>query len=716
MNTVLAFDVVWLFSQWLWPILMFLIGLGLVVFVHELGHFLVAKFVGIKVERFAIGMGWKVVGFRKGETEYCLCALPLGGYVKMLGQEDFAALEEGQQIDPRSYQAKSVGARFAVISAGVIMNIIFAALLFVLVGMIGIKFPAAVVGGVTADSPAATAEIHWETPLPAQEPGGEESKVSHGLKPGDRFLELDGDSVDRGTDLLVKPALSDKDAVSARIVRPLGGREYIGTTQLGLTDVPSPSGSGGTIRGLGVLLATEKVFKDDKGVRGPPIFQPGDKIVAMDGKPIEHAWEISRWEDDFDVRQKDVPSQVSFTVERGQDDQKQQIQDSVHVHVTLKNHLVLLKSTGEMLRLALDGRKEENKKVKLTLEDGTTRTVEPDDIIDRNEIQDILGMLPRTWVKGVVEDSPADEAGLEPGDIIYMYHDRVSPTPLQIRQINKKAEEGGGMIVVLRDGKPQPARNIMPTQRGDSAQIGIEQLPDVAHAIVADVREGSPAQKKGLQSEDRILQINQTQVTGWIDVFNALRAAQQNDREVALKVDRGGSEPITVALGKIPREQFDPENYVVKVRLRLPEMKPLMGPEVHLGPVAAMGWGIREVADLAAGTYITLKALLVGSVSTREVSGPVGIGDIAIQVGRDNMVRFVWFMAMISVSLAVINFLPLPVVDGGHAVFLIIEKIRGKPLPIKVQNFIQIAGLVLLIGVFLLITFQDITKLLGRMW
>jgi regulator of sigma E protease len=137
---------------------------------------------------------------------------------------------------------------------------------------------------------------------------------------------------------------------------------------------------------------------------------------------------------------------------------------------------------------------------------------------------------------------------------------------------------------------------------------------------------------------------------------------------------------------------------------------------VHLGPIEAIGWGVSEAGRLAARTYITLKGLLVGSVSTREVSGPVGIGDMAIKVGRRSLVKFVWFIAMISVSLAVINFLPLPVVDGGHAVLLIVEKIRGKPVPVKVQNIIQIVGLVLLIGLFLLITFQDITRLLGRMW
>src|SRR5690554_3558577 len=87
---LLALNLANVFGQWVWPLLGFFVGLGLVVFVHELGHFLVAKSVGIRVERFAIGMGPKVAGVKLGETEYCICALPIGGYVKMTGQDDFA--------------------------------------------------------------------------------------------------------------------------------------------------------------------------------------------------------------------------------------------------------------------------------------------------------------------------------------------------------------------------------------------------------------------------------------------------------------------------------------------------------------------------------------------------------------------------------------------------------------------------------------------------
>ena len=103
------------------------IGLGLVIFVHELGHFAVAKWCGVYVERFSIGFGPMLWCRKWGETEYALSAVPFGGYVKMRGQDDIdpgQMTDEQVAADPRSYTSKSVPQRMAIISAGVIMNLI----------------------------------------------------------------------------------------------------------------------------------------------------------------------------------------------------------------------------------------------------------------------------------------------------------------------------------------------------------------------------------------------------------------------------------------------------------------------------------------------------------------------------------------------------------------------------------------------------------------
>ena len=143
-------------------------GLGFVIFLHELGHFLLAKWNGVKVEKFSIGFGPTLFGFRRGETEYVLAAVPLGGFVKMLGEgpED----EANKSTDPRAYPNKSVWARMAIISAGVIMNLLLGLACFVYAYGQGMEETPAKIGGVMAGSPAYEA----------------------GIQPGDEVVAIDG--------------------------------------------------------------------------------------------------------------------------------------------------------------------------------------------------------------------------------------------------------------------------------------------------------------------------------------------------------------------------------------------------------------------------------------------------------------------------------------------------------------------------------------------
>ncbi|MEM7314910.1 MAG: site-2 protease family protein, partial [Planctomycetota bacterium] len=180
----------------LWNLAQGLLGLGLVIFVHELGHFLVAKACGVKCEKFYIGFDppmplglpsalWK---YKWGETEYGLGVIPLGGYVKMLGQDDNpqnAAAEAERiriakenpdgdgdfEIDPRSYPAKTVPQRMAIISAGVIMNLIFAVIFAVVAYNLGVKYTPAMVGSTV---PGDTA---WK----------------NGIQPGDNIVQFGKD-------------------------------------------------------------------------------------------------------------------------------------------------------------------------------------------------------------------------------------------------------------------------------------------------------------------------------------------------------------------------------------------------------------------------------------------------------------------------------------------------------------------------------------------
>jgi len=154
-------------------LLSFAVALGVLVFVHELGHFAVAKWLGVLVQRFSIGFGPVLFAWRRGETEYALSAVPMGGYVKMLGEED----EEEARANPeRAFSTQPVGRRGAIVFAGPAMNFVFAFVVYaVLFVAVGVELPSNEprVGGVSPGLPAEAA----------------------GLKPGDRILAVNDKAI-----------------------------------------------------------------------------------------------------------------------------------------------------------------------------------------------------------------------------------------------------------------------------------------------------------------------------------------------------------------------------------------------------------------------------------------------------------------------------------------------------------------------------------------
>lgn len=131
--------------------------LGLLIFVHEFGHFIFAKLFGVGVEKFSLGFGPKVVGKKLGETEYLLSAFPLGGYVKMVGESPDA--EVSPEDSERSFIGKPPLQRIIIVAAGPVFNLLFAALLFILVYMIGVPAATTRIGEVLAGKPAALAGL-----------------------------------------------------------------------------------------------------------------------------------------------------------------------------------------------------------------------------------------------------------------------------------------------------------------------------------------------------------------------------------------------------------------------------------------------------------------------------------------------------------------------------------------------------------------------------
>ncbi len=180
-------------NAFLYYVLPFVCVLGILIFFHELGHFLVAKFFKVKVLTFSLGFGPKLISRRRGETEYVISAVPLGGYVKMLGEE---ADEDAEKLSPadsaRSFANQSVGKRLAIVGAGPMFNLLLALLTFIFFYMFaGMEELDATVGQVTPDSPAAEA----------------------GIRKGDAIVAVDGTPISNWTEI--------REAVTEHMDRPM---------------------------------------------------------------------------------------------------------------------------------------------------------------------------------------------------------------------------------------------------------------------------------------------------------------------------------------------------------------------------------------------------------------------------------------------------------------------------------------------------------------
>jgi regulator of sigma E protease len=157
-------------------ILYAIIALGALIFIHELGHFIFAKLFGVGVEKFSLGFGPKVFGKKIGETEYLLSALPLGGYVKMIGEGEEVELDEADRL--RSFAEKPVLQRIVIVAAGPVFNLLFAWVLFIVIFMYGVPSVTTKIGEVVPDKPAAKA----------------------GMLAGDRIKAVNGKPVQRWDD------------------------------------------------------------------------------------------------------------------------------------------------------------------------------------------------------------------------------------------------------------------------------------------------------------------------------------------------------------------------------------------------------------------------------------------------------------------------------------------------------------------------------------
>lgn len=248
-------------------ILSFVIAISVLIFIHELGHFLTAKGLGVGVERFSLGFGPRLWGFRRGETDYRISAVPLGGYVKMVGEDpkEGEALSEAERA--RSFTHKPLWARFLIVFAGPGMNFVLAigvtALIFMTYGRPVVP---SVIGRVVEGSGAAAA----------------------GLKPGDRIVAVDGQPVQYWDEF--ERLVEKRRGETLRLtVRSVDGERNVAVTPQRRT-VRDILGDDQTLWDLGVRHSAADAARIVEVAPGGPAdragLRPGDVVVTLDGQPV----------------------------------------------------------------------------------------------------------------------------------------------------------------------------------------------------------------------------------------------------------------------------------------------------------------------------------------------------------------------------------------------------------------------------------------------
>jgi regulator of sigma E protease len=233
---------------------------------------------------------------------------------------------------------------------------------------------------------------------------------------------------------------------------------------------------------------------------------------------------------------------------------------------------------------------------------------------------------------------------------------------------------------------------------------------DFGPPLVEEAVAGKPAAQAGIRSGDRILSVDGTPVRSPADVAAATNARPET--EIVFRIDRGGAR-FDVPLVPEASEAAGRRVGIAGVRLKVdPEIAGSLATTVRYGPVSALVEGARKTWELSVFTLRMLGRVLTGEASIKNISGPITLADFAGQSAQAGALAFVGYLALISISLGVLNLLPVPLLDGGQLLYYFAEIVRGRPLTDRAFELGQRIGMAVLAALMALALFNDFTRLL----
>ena len=716
-----------------WVVLQAAIGLGFVIFVHELGHFVVAKVCGVKCEKFYVGFDIPIgIGplrlprtlgkFTWGETEYGIGIVPLGGYVKMLGQDDnpvnakkeaeriktpfdgelpsmgdvvnplepiASGLKDlnrsqatpdangGAHLDPRSYPAQPVLARMCIISAGVIMNVISGGVFAAIAYRSGVQIMPCELAGTLAGSPA------WQKGL---RPGDKLIQIGKEGQP-DEFLRWRWELTQKVAYEGLKEEIAPLDLL---IDRKNSDRQWFKIT-------PSKR-----VRPGGMSIATLGVFGPrSTRLDSPPVefddhpdlakFGAGDEIIGIDGEllPVDEPTQQIKFHELSSRMQARFDRPVTLTIKRRAETKEAEATEMLVLPARRLRHLGLIMRMGPVV--------------------------------------------------AVRENSPAAQAGFQRGDVIAKLDGKPVGDPITLPQRVATMQQTGLVFTVERAVQNTVVQETVVVQlsttdepafaAGDYQSLERVGIAYEVSTTVDQVRQGSPAAEKDIQPGDRVVQITMTALdenkqkdaeakfgpswneplslenTGlnWTSV-SALVQELTGGTRLQLTTQRAG-EQRTIELSAIASETF----WHTGSR----GLKPRQFLRIHTAAswVEATLLGVREIKERGAQVAQFLGLLATGQLSPKQLGGPVAIAQIAGSEASRGVPSLLLFLTFLSVNLAILNFLPIPALDGGHMVFLSWEMITGKPPNERLQMMLTLVSVGALLALMLFVIGNDIHRM-----
>ncbi len=322
-------------------------------------------------------------------------------------------------------------------------------------------------------------------------------------------------------------------------------------------------------------------------------------------------------------------------------------------------------------------------------------------------------------IRMVTEGSPAHQAGLEIDDRIVAINGQgieswddisqiITSSKGEKIEIAVKRESSDFIVDVLPEQKPVKS---MFGEDVDRWVIGISGIP-VLKPIAGEVIDGTPAKKAGIEKNDLITTINGVSVETWDDMKELIHSSKGQPLEISVL---RGNTPLVLTL--IPESKTEKnamgekvETYMIGISTqRFTDLDAVFTKK--LNPFQAFGESVMKTYELSKLIIVGIAKMIQGVISPKELGGPIIIAKMAGDQAREGAENLIFFIAFLSINLAILNFLPIPVLDGGHLLFFSIEAIQGKPVSMKVREIAQQGGLIILIMLMIFAFYNDITRL-----